>query len=72
MRYAIYQQGAPVLSHKDEQGNAVHKAQITKVGELSAPNTDAAIDQARTMPLFLMARRGGKDLSGFPIVEAIR
>ena len=72
MRYAIFQQGTPVLSHKDEQGNAVHKPQITKVGELSAPNTDAAIAEARTMPRFSIARQGAKDLSGFPIVEVIR
>jgi len=63
MRYAIYQQGTPT-----PDGRAV----INKVGELNAPNTDAAIAAARTMPLFLMARRGGKDLGGFPVVEPIR
>ena len=72
MRYAIFQQQAPVFVGKDEQGTQIHKAVVTKVGELNAPNTDAAIAQARTMPLFLMARRGAKDLSGFPIVEVIR
>ena len=63
MRYAIYQQGTPTPDGR---------ANLMLVDTLHAPNANAAIAQARTMPLFLMARRGGKDLGGFPVVEAIR